>query len=59
MQHVFESAFSALMQVLVVLFSLGAAGCVVVVVITFWDDIRTIASHVQSEPGNVGRPYEF
>jgi CHASE3 domain sensor protein len=59
MQHVFEAAFSVLIQVLVVLFSLGVAGCLFVVVISFWDDIKTIASHAQSEPNKVGGPYEF
>lgn len=59
MQHVFHSAFSALMHVLVFLFFLGVTGCVFVVVITFWDDMKTIAGHEHSELGKVGRPYEF
>lgn len=59
MHHILQSAFSALVQILVFLFFLGIFGCVFVVVISFWDDIKTILSHVQPEPRRVEKPYEF
>lgn len=43
MHHIFRLFVSALFGTVTFLFVLGGIGCVIVLLMTFWEDLKTIA----------------
>ena len=40
-----HSLTAAFLEFITLLFAIGGIGCVIVLMMTFWEDVRTIAGH--------------
>lgn len=45
MNHLLHVLFSDFIKLVTLLFMIGVGGCLVVLVMTFWEDLKTIAGH--------------
>ena len=50
MAHFFHLLFGAFLWFVTALFMIGIAGTTIVLIITGWEDIKTIAGHEESTP---------